>query len=138
MAKANGKIPKAEMARIDKWVEQYIALRNRMKELEDYFEEYMKPYKEAKDKLAGHMLEMLDAAGIESAKTEQGTVYIYPRSNASLSDPDAFMDYVAEHGLYELMDRRANSTACREFAEEHGELPPGVKLTTIRTIGVRS
>jgi len=37
---------------------------------------------------------------------------------------------------FDLLDRRANATACRELAEK-GTLPPGVKLNTIRTIGVR-
>lgn len=138
MAKANGKLPQADLERIDKWVEKYIALRTRMKELKEYYEAYMKPYEEAKQQLAGHMLEILDQAGIESARTEQGTVYISPRSTASLSDPDAFMEFVAENNLYELLDRRANSVACREFAAERGELPPGVKLNTVRTIGVRA
>ena len=34
------------------------------------------------------------------------------------------------------MDRRANATACRDYAEEHGALPPGVKINSIRTVGV--
>ena len=138
MAKANGKLPKDDVARIDKFVRQYIELRNHMKAQKAAFDEFMEPLEEMKRKLAGHMLELLDSAGIESAKTDEGTVYVTHPSTASLSDPDAFMEYVAEHGAYELMDRRANSTACREFAEENGELPPGVKLTVNRTIGVRS
>ena len=60
------------------------------------------------------------------------------KHTASLGDPDAFMDYVMKNGAFELMDRRANSTACREFAEEHGSLPPGVKLNSTRTVGVRT
>ena len=137
MAKGNGQIDAAGMLQMNKLVAQFIALRNRIKQLEDIHEKQLAPFKLAKDKLAGVMLEFLDAAGMESARTEAGTVSATVRSSASLPDPDAFMDFVMKRGLFELMDRRANVTACREFAEEHGNLPPGVKINSVRTVGVR-
>ena len=45
---------------------------------------------------------------MESAKTDEGTVYVLNQDSASLADPDAFMEYVRENEAYELMDRRAN------------------------------
>jgi hypothetical protein len=135
MAKANGKL---DDARFDKRVAQFLAIRAKLKELEVEYERICKPFEHAKQQLAEQLLTMLDAAGIESARTSEGTVYVSLHPTASLSDPDAFMDYVAQHGAYELMDRKANSTACREFAEETGALPPGVRLTSRRTIGVKT
>jgi hypothetical protein len=125
-------------ARINKMVAQYRALRVRIEEMEEGFKKQLAPFKSAKDKLAGTMLEFLDKTGQEAARTDEGTVYVLVKHTTPLGDPDAFMDYVMKNGAFELMDRRANSTACREFAEEHGSLPPGVKLNTTRTVGVRS
>lgn len=136
MPKANAKV--STDARIDKWVAQYIAIRERMKQMEAAFKKQLEPFEKAKDKLAGHMLSFLDATGQEMARTDEGTVYVLNKSTASLGDPDAFMDYVMKNGAFELMDRKANSTACREFAEENGSLPPGVKLNSTRTVGVRA
>ena len=34
-------------------------------------------------------------------------------------------------------DRRANATAVKDYAEREHMLPPGAKLNTIRTVGVR-
>lgn len=136
MPKAVTKV--ADNTRIDKWVAQYIAIRERIKQMDALYKKQMEPFEKAKDKLAGHMLEFLDSTGQEMARTDEGTVYVLNQSRASLGDPDAFMEYVVKNSAYELMDRKANSTACREFAEEHGSLPPGVKLNSTRTVGVRA
>jgi hypothetical protein len=123
---------------VNKVVAQYLAVRERIAEIKAAQKEYLAQYDAMLDKLGGKMLAFLDATGQESAKTDEGTVFIAHRSTASLADPDAFMDYVRENDAYELMDRRANSVACREFADEHGSLPPGVKLNSTRTVNVRS
>lgn len=125
-------------AKINKLVAQYRAIRVRIEQMEEEQKKQLKPFKDAKDKLAGTMLEFLDRTGQEMARTDEGTVYVLVKHTTPLGDPDAFMDYVMKNGAFELMDRRANSTACREFAEEHGSLPPGVKLNTTRTVGIRS
>jgi hypothetical protein len=133
----NGKAP-VDNTQIDKLVAQYRAIRKRIEQMEEEFERALLPFKNAKDKLAGTMLDFLDRTGQKSAKTNEGTVTATMRHTASLGDPDAFMDYVMKNGAFELMDRRANSTACQDFAEEHGSLPPGVKLNSIRTVSVRA
>lgn len=136
MPKSNGKVESNK--RIDKRVAQYIAIRDEMKRLEEEHKLQLAPYQDAKDKLVGEMLEFLDSTGQEMARTAMGTVYSTVRHTAPLTDPDLFMDFVQKHGLYELLDRKANSTACREYAEEHGSLPPGVKINSTRTVGVRA
>lgn len=134
MAK-NGK--PEDLTKINKLVAQYIALRTRMEQIEEQHSQFLKPFEQAKAQLTGLMLEFLDNTGQESAKTNEGTVFAAVRNTASLADPDAFMDYVMRTGSFELMDRRANSTACREFADENGELPPGVKINSLRYVNVR-
>jgi hypothetical protein len=60
------------------------------------------------------------------------------RDTASCSDPNLFIDYVREHDAYELLDRRPNSTACKEFLKANNQLPPGVKLNSMRYVNVRT
>jgi hypothetical protein len=121
-----------------KWVGQYIKLRDM---LEDFDAAMVKRRNEEfvfkMNKLQGRMLTALDATGLKSAKTENGTASVLTKSTAACSDPDAFITFVRENDAYELMDRRANATACRAFAEETGALPPGVEINTTRSVGVR-
>jgi len=122
--------------RIDKRVAQFVQLRDKIAELEEMHKDQLKPFKAAKERLVGEMLEFLDKTGQKSAKTAEGTVTATVRHTASCSDPDAFIDFVRENDAYELIDRRANATACRDYADEHGALPPGVKISSMRTVGV--
>lgn len=121
----------------DKRVEQYIQLRDKLKAMDVEYEEKRKPLRAMQDILSGWLQEFLEKSGGTAIKTKHGTVYLSTRYSASLADPDAFMNFVIENKLYDLLDRRANSTACKDYATEKGDLPPGVNLTALQTVGVR-
>lgn len=125
-------------SRIDMLVADYIQIRTRLAELKEEYKEKTEPLEAVKDELAAAMLAFLDQTGQEMARTDEGTVYTTVRHQASCSDPDMFMTFVAQHGFYDLLDRRPNATACRDYADEYGSLPPGVKIHSNRTVGVRS
>jgi len=134
-------MPKSEKVpdsngRIDKRVAYFVMIRDQIDALKEEHKKALKPYEEQKQKLIGELLDFLDKGGLKSVKTAEGTATVQVKPYASCSDPDAFIDFVRENDAYELMDRRANATACRDYAEEHGALPPGVKLTSVRTVGV--
>lgn len=134
MTKANGK-----GTRVDTLVLQYVQLRDKISEIKEAQKKHLEPYEEMRQQLIGTLLQFLKNTGQESAKTAEGTVYISTKSYAALSDPDAFMEFVVENKLFELLDRRANAPACLEHAKEHdGVLPPGVKINAVTGIGVRS
>jgi hypothetical protein len=131
--------PNGKGTRVDTLVMQYVQLRDKIAEIKEAQKKHLEPYEEMKQQLVGTLLKFLETTGQESAKTAEGTVYISTRSTAALADPDAFMDFVIEHGKFDLVNRVANAPACLEHAKENdGVLPPGVKINTIRTIGVRS
>ena len=136
MGNANGKV--IADPRVDKLVAAYIATRTHIKRMKEKHKEELAEFELALDKLSGRLLLFLDAHGQEMARTAEGTVSATSRDTASLSDPDVFMDFVAEHGLFELLDRRANATACKDFAKDTGTLPPGVRINTMRGVSVRT
>jgi hypothetical protein len=124
--------------RLDTLVQAYIDCRKKIKEIEDqHKQELEKPYR-LRELLTERLLQVLADSGQEMARTQYGTVSAATRDTASCSDPNLFIDYVREHNAYELMDRRPNSIACRQFAKEYGALPPGVKLNSIRYVNVRA
>jgi hypothetical protein len=122
---------------VDKRVGQYIQLRDKLKEMDKEYEEKRKPLLDLQNVLSGWMMEFLEKTGGTSIKTKLGTVYLSVRYSASLADPEAFMNFVIENQLYDLLDRRANSTACKDYVTEKGNLPPGVNLSALKTVGVR-
>lgn len=122
---------------IDHRIKQYVQLRDKIKELDDLHKAKMKPYREALDSLNSVLLDKLNGAGGDSIKTKSGTAYKSVKRTASLEDADIFMDFVISNGAFELMDRKVNVTAAEAYTEEHGQLPPGVKMTSTATVNVR-
>lgn len=122
---------------ISKRVEQYVRLRDKIKALDDEHKLKMKPYKEALEKLNGSMLTHLMQIGAENVRTEHGTVYRNTKTSATLADPDAFMSFVVENEAWDLMDRKANVTAVRDYLAENNALPPGVNFNQTVEVGVR-
>lgn len=118
-------------------VEQYIKLRDMRKAHKAAFTAADQKFALTEEKLSSRMMQLLDAAGIEMARTARGTCFKQTRTTASLRDPDAFMKFVIENKMFDLLDRKANSTAVQDYAKEHeGELPPGATLSSMTHIGV--
>jgi hypothetical protein len=123
--------------KVDKYVQNFIALRDHKKLIEDAFNIKKKEVTDVMDKIEGILQAFLEKAGGDGIKTKYGSVYLSTKTTASLADPEAFMNFVIESERYELLDRRANSTACKDYATEEGAVPPGVNLNSYTTVGVR-
>jgi hypothetical protein len=124
-------------ATVDKRVEQYIQIRDRLKVMDEEHDERRKPLVELQNLLTGWMQNFLEQAGADNIKTKHGTCYSSTRYTASLADPEAFMKHVISNKSFDLLDRKANVTAVKDYVAETGNLPPGVNLSAIKTVGVR-
>jgi hypothetical protein len=124
-------------ARVDNHVKNYVALRDKIKAIKTRHEEELQPFTDMQNELTTKLQETLDTSGAQSIKTSGGTVYSSVRYSASLSDPQDFMKFVIANSLWDLLDRKANATAVRDYIAEKKVEPPGVKLSALRTIGVR-
>lgn len=122
---------------VDVRVKQFIDVRDKIKEIEERQKKELEPFKTLKNQLAGWLQEYMTNSGSEGIRTAYGTCSLSSKTSASLEDADAFMQFVIENKQYELLDRRANSTAVQEYVKETGSMPPGVNLSTIQTVGVR-
>jgi hypothetical protein len=131
MTAENGKLE--VNARFDLLVREFVKVHHEVQKQE----QKLKELKELKGEWSGLIMTMLMKAGAEGVKTKHGTIATHRRDTASLSDQEAFLDFVIKNSLFELMERRASADACREYANEHdGVYPPGVKINTHRYITV--
>lgn len=118
-------------------VAQFIATRDAIKAANEKHEASIKPLVDLQNMLTGWLQRFMDTAGAQNIKTKHGTCYNTTRYTASLADPQAFMQFVRSTENFDLMDRKANVTAVRDYVEANGNLPPGVNLSAINTVGVR-
>ena len=118
-------------------IDQYVKLRDLIKEQDDAHKKKMEPYRNALEQLNSVMLNHLNQIGGDSVKSEAGTVYRTTKRSASLEDADQFMRHVIGGEHWELLERKANVTAVQAYVDENGVLPPGVKWTSTQVVGVR-
>lgn len=124
-------------AAVNKRIEQYIQVRDALKAMDEEHDEKRKPLVELQNLLTGWMQNFMEQAGADNIKTAHGTCYSSTRYTASLADPEAFMKHVISNNEFDLLDRKANVTAVKDYVAEHNTLPPGVNLSSIKTVGVR-
>lgn len=122
---------------IDVRVEQYVKLRDKIKDIETRHKEELKPFKETLEKLNAVILAHLNLVGGESIRTSAGTAYVTEKKSASLADPQAFMEYVITNEAWDLLDRKANVKAVGDYIDEYNAPPPGVNYTSTSVVGVR-
>jgi hypothetical protein len=125
------------MADINTRVAQYVALRDKIKAQDDAHKVAMKPAKETLEQLNSVLLAHLISLSVNSASTDGGTVYRTEKKSASLADAKAFMDYVIANQAWDLLDRKANTTAVEEFIKGNAAPPPGVNFSSTYVVGVR-
>ena len=79
-------------------------------------------------------------AKLESAilnKTESGTAYRSTRVKISCPDKAAFMDFVKDNNMFELLEVRPLKSAVEEYKAGRGVLPPGVDYNEEITLNFR-
>ena len=122
---------------INKRVDQFVKLRDKVAELKEKHKDELKPYVEAMEQLETLLLDHLNNTGSDRVGTASGTVYRTEKKSASLADKTAFWTYVVTHADWDMLDYKANPTAVAEYLENNQALPPGVNYTVTQTVGVR-
>lgn len=122
---------------IGRLIQQFVVVRDAIAKIKARHDEELKEGIALQELLRGKLQAFMDMNNLENLKTEHGTCYTSTKHTASLADADAFMNYVIDNKAFDLLDRRANVTAVKDFVDEHKCLPPGCNLSAIQTVGVR-
>lgn len=119
-------------------IERYIALRDKIDEMQKAFDLQCQPYVEAMKAIEASLQNDLNEAGADNIKTPAGTVYRKLATSTKVVNWESFLEFVQEAAAWELLVHGANKTTVREYAEEHqGQLPPGVEISSINVVQVR-
>lgn len=127
----------AETMTADDMVRAYIRLRDHKEAAERELKKSLERVVQGMEKLENLMLDYLNTSGAKNITTDAGTVYVKTRESASVKDREAFLRYIFTTKNLELLDARANKSVVRKIMDETGEVPPGVNVSTMKTVGVR-
>tara|TARA_R110000772_G_scaffold235182_1_gene346770 strand:+ start:378 stop:767 length:390 start_codon:yes stop_codon:yes gene_type:complete len=118
-------------------ITSYIKIRDKKAEMVKGHKEDLKPYNEALMKLENKFQSEMNAADLDSLKTDGGTAYQAVQSSVTVADWEAFSGWVQEHKAWHFLDHRASKAAAEEYLEETGQLPPGLNRSSNIKVNVR-
>jgi hypothetical protein len=123
---------------IKKLIKAYVELRLKKSQLKDKHKLELEPISDMMNKLEAVFMGHMDKDESDSVSVRGvGTIYRATRSNVTVTDFDAFKDYIVEHDAWELLQARASVPAVEVHMEDTGNLPPGVSITRFLKIFVR-
>lgn len=114
----------------------YISIRTARQELQQKYEDEDAALEQDLKRIEHVMLSTCNDMGVDSLKTDQGTVIRKVNERYTCSDWDSFRDFVLEHQAVELFEKRLHQGNCKQFIAEHNGdgLPPGVSV--MREFGI--
>jgi len=119
-------------------VENYIKLRNKIAELKEAFKTRITPILELQQKIEGVLMAELDKLGAASLRTDRGTAFTQVETSATVDNWEQTLDYIQANQAWDLLERRVAKGAVLATIEETKKPIPGVKVSQIRVLRVRT
>lgn len=122
---------------MDELASKYLQIREKKQELVNQHKEKVAQIDAVLAKLEIAMLEELNDAGIESARTKAGTVYKTTQKRVGVADWDTVLEFIRQNEYWTMLERRVNKTAVEQWETEEGALPPGLNIHSEIKVNVR-
>jgi len=119
---------------VDRLVRAYIKIRDARSELEKKATEL----EEQQKLIQGRLLDICKETGVESLRTEFGTVTRRSTKNYWTNDWGSLYEFIKKNDAFPLLQRRISNAAMDTFLEENPDLhPPGLNVDAAYTVSVR-
>lgn len=123
---------------LSKLVKVYLKMKDKRSELSAKFTEEDNAIKEQMDMVKRALLQHCKDAGVDSVRTSEGLFYKTTRNSYWTSDWESMGNFIVEHNVPQLLEKRIQQTNMKQFLEEHPDLlPPGLNVDSEYTITVR-
>jgi hypothetical protein len=88
------------------------------------------------DRVSEILTQRLQDSGASSIATPHGTIHTVSKTTARIMDPEVFREYVIDGGFWDMLDWKANMTACRAMMRSTKARVPGVELSTFSRLSI--
>ena len=119
-------------------IEKYLECRRSLKALTDRYEEEAKPYKEGMETVESLLGDEINRLEGQAIKTAAGTAYRSTVTSFRVADREMWLDWVFTNDQRDMLTSHVAKDAVKEFTEMHETPPPGLNMTLIYKINVRS
>lgn len=119
---------------IDTLCKIYMKMRAKVSELDAQ----IATIKEQQEQVSIAMRDKMKDLGVNSLRTDHGTVTMLKKTRYYTQDWDSFKNFVLENQAVYLLERRIAQTNMTQFLEENpGLVPPGLNAETKLDVSVR-
>ncbi len=123
---------------VDELVTVYIKIRDARDAARKQADEVDADFEEQLNVINQQILEICKETGADSIKTKHGTAIRTIKSRYWTNDWERFYDFMFEHNVPELLERRIHQTNIKQFLEENPDLlPAGLNVDSAYSITVR-
>lgn len=129
----------AAQLNLAKVAQAYTAIRDARTAKKRAWEKEDLALEEDQDKLKALMLQVMNAGGLQSVRTDYGTIYRTQKLKPSAADWAAVYEWIAaDPDRFEMLEKRLKATFVQQYMEENdGALPPGVNAHREYEVAVR-
>jgi len=123
---------------VERLTRAYLKIRDKRAELKAKYDEEESVLSKQLDKVKAALLDYCKTQDVESVRTSAGIFYRTVKTRYWTSDWDSFHKFLLEAEAPELLEKRINQSAMKEFLEENPEqVPPGLNTDKEYVISVR-
>jgi hypothetical protein len=123
---------------LDKLALIYRKIRDKIAALTKEYDTQVELLKAQQDEVKFAMKDQMKALGVKSVRTDLGTVTLTTKTRYNTQDWDSFKDFVLEHRLVDLLEKRIAQTNMATFLQDNPTLvPPGLNSNSEYAVSVR-
>jgi hypothetical protein len=123
---------------LDRLAKVYRKIREQISTLTKDYDTQVEVLKAQQEEIKNAMKDQMQALGVTSVRTPQGTVVMSVKTRYSTADWDSFKKFVVEHDALDLYEKRIAQSNMKQFLEENpGVVPPGLNSNAEFDISVR-
>jgi|TARA_R100000455_G_C6266717_1_gene122009 hypothetical protein len=123
---------------VDKLTKVYLKIKEQREELSSRYKEQDGHLEEQQNTIKSELLKHLQEQNIDSIRTPNGTFYRTTKTKYWTSDWGSMHEFILEHGLPDLLEKRLHQTNVRTFLEENEDLlPKGLNVDSEYSLSVR-
>jgi len=123
---------------VDKLVRVYIKMREKREALTREYDTAYEAISEKMRLVKNELLDQMRSANVESIRTTEGLVYRTVSKKYWTSDWDNFYNFIMEHNIPQLLERRVHQENLKEFLENNPDLlPPGMNVDSEYSVTVQ-